>query len=110
VKFLGGSEKEKAQLYRKASPIFYVSKGDPPLLAVHGIEDEVVPFAQSQRIVNTYRRLGLTVEFIPVNNAGHEFEQIGDAAISPSVELIHQRTTDFFKRYLVSVPAAANGS
>ena len=105
IKFLGGSEKQKAQLDRKASPIFYVSKGDPPLLAVHGIEDEGVPFAQSQGIVNAYRRLGLTVEFIPVNNAGHDFEHIGTAPISPSVEAIHQRTAEFFKRYLLSAPA-----
>jgi dipeptidyl aminopeptidase/acylaminoacyl peptidase len=28
--------KEKPELYRKASPIFYVSKDDPPLLLAHG--------------------------------------------------------------------------
>jgi hypothetical protein len=30
-KFFRGTEKEKPELYRKASPIFYVSKDDPPL-------------------------------------------------------------------------------
>jgi acetyl esterase/lipase len=109
-KFLRGTEKEKAQLYRKASPIFYVSKDDPPLLIVHGDKDNSVPFDQSVRMIEAYRRLGLHVELIAVKNAGHDFEQIGRAAISPSVELIHQRTTDFFKRYLISGLATANGS
>src|ERR1700735_4846602 len=36
VKFIRGTEEEKPALYRKASPIFYVSKDDPPLLLVHG--------------------------------------------------------------------------
>jgi acetyl esterase/lipase len=99
-KFLRGTEKRKGQLYRKASPIFYVSKDDPPLLIVHGDKDNSVPFDQSVRIIEAYRRVGLPVEFIAVKNAGHDFEQVGNAPISPSVELIHQRTSDFFKRFL----------
>jgi len=109
-KFLRGTESEKAQLYRKASPIFYVSKDDPPLLIVHGDKDDVVPFEQSTRMIEAYRRIGLSVEFIAVLNSGHDFEQIGSAPISPSVEIIHQRTVDFFKRHLISVPATANRS
>ncbi len=31
VKLFRGTEKEKPELYRKASPIFYVSKNTPPL-------------------------------------------------------------------------------
>jgi acetyl esterase/lipase len=108
VKFFRGIEKEKPDLYRKASPICYVSKDDPPLLLVHGEEDKDVPFAQSVRMVQAYRRLGLSVEFIAVQNAGHDFEHVGDAPISPSVETIHQRTVDFFKRYLVWPPSSGS--
>jgi acetyl esterase/lipase len=105
VKLFRGTEKEKPELYRKASPIFYVSKEAPPLLLVHGEEDDLVPFDQSARMADAYRRLGLPVEFIAVENAGHDFEHVGEAPISPSVETIHQRTIDFFKHYLVSVPS-----
>jgi acetyl esterase/lipase len=104
VKFFRGTEKAKPELYRKASPIFYVKQDDPPLLLVHGEKDGGVPFDQSVRMAETYRRVGLPVEFIAVKNAGHDFQHIGDAPISPSVEVIHQRTVDFFKRYLVSAP------
>lgn len=105
VKFFRGTEKEKPQLYRRASPIFYVSKDDPPLLLAHGENDDGVPFDQSVRMAKAYRRLGLSVEFIAVRNAGHDFLHIGNAPISPSIEIVHQRTVDFFKRYLVSAPS-----
>jgi acetyl esterase/lipase len=105
VKFFRGTEKEEPVLYRKASPILYVSKGDPPLLLVHGAKDDGVPFDQSVRMAKAYRRLSLPVEFISVKNAGHDFQHLGDAPVSPSVETIHRRTVDFFKRYLVSVPS-----
>ena len=101
VKLFRGTEKEKPELYRKASPIFYVSKDDPPLLLAHGEKDDLVPFDQSVRMAAAYRRVGLPVEFIAVKNAGHDFEQAGDAPVSPSVEVVHQKTIDFFKRYLL---------
>ncbi len=105
VKFFRGTEKDMPALYRKASPIVYVSKDDPPLLLVHGEKDDGVPFNQSVLMAKTYRRAGLAVEFIAVKNAGHDFQHMGDAPISPSVEIIHQRTVDFFKRYLISAPS-----
>jgi acetyl esterase/lipase len=104
MRFLGGTEKERPELYRKASPIFYVKKDAPPVLLVHGEKDDGVPFEQSVRMADTYRRTGLPVEFIEVKNAGHDFLHIGDAPVSPSVEVIHQKTVEFFKRYLVSAP------
>ncbi|HWZ00444.1 MAG TPA: alpha/beta hydrolase [Edaphobacter sp.] len=109
VKLFRGTEKEKPELYRKASPIFYLSKQAPPLLLVHGEEDDLVPFDQSARMADAYRRLGLPVEFIAVENAGHDFEHVGEAPISPSVETVHQKTIDFFKHYLVSAPSTRTG-
>lgn len=107
ARFMGGNESEKPALYREASPILYVSKNDPPLLLVHGESDEDVPFDQSVRMFESYRRAGLPVEFIAVENAGHDFRQMGATALSPSLETIHQRTVDFFKHYLASIPSAA---
>jgi hypothetical protein len=49
-----------------------------------------------------YRRTGLHVEFIEVKNAGHDLQQTSAEPISPSVEYIHQRTIDFFEKYLVT--------
>jgi acetyl esterase/lipase len=107
VKFLQGTEKEKPELYRKASPVYYVSKDDPPLLLVHGEQDVDVPPDQSARMAKAYHHAGLPVEFIKVENAGHDFQHIGDGPITPSVDLIHQKTVEFFKRYLLSASTAA---
>ena len=110
LKFFRGTDKEKPELYREASPILYVSKDDPPLLLVHGEKDDGVPFEQSVRMAESYRRLRVPVEFIVVKNAGHDFQHIGDAPISPSVETIHQKTIDFFKHYLASGPPTVASS
>lgn len=104
VKLFRGDEKEKPELYRLASPIHHVSSDDPPLLLVHGEQDDLVPFLQSVEMAKAYQRAGLTVEFILVKNAGHDFEQIGLEAVSPSVEEIHLKTIAFFKRYLEADP------
>jgi acetyl esterase/lipase len=105
VKLFRGTETEKPDLYRKASPILYVSKDDPPLLLAHGEKDDLVPFDQSVRMAEAYRRMGLPVQFVAVINAGHDFEHVGDAPVEPSLEIIHQRTVEFFKHYLVSTPS-----
>ena len=106
VKFFRGAKKDKADAYRKASPIFYVSSADPPLLLVHGDEDHDVPLQQSVRMADAYRRLDLPVELIVVKHAEHDLAHVGNAPISPSVETIHRRTADFFRRYLAAAPAA----
>jgi len=45
IKLFRGTEQEKPELYRKASPIFCVSKDNQPLL-VHDEDDDVAPFDQ----------------------------------------------------------------
>ncbi len=100
VKLFRGTEKEKPELYRTASPIFYVGKNDPPLLLAHGEEDDLVPFEQSVRMAEAYRRAGLVVEFVAVKHAGHDFAKVGEEAVSPPVEEIHKRTLEFFKTHL----------
>jgi acetyl esterase/lipase len=100
LKLFGGDEKERPELYQQASPIKHVSKDDPPLLLVHGEQDDLVPFQQSVEMAKAYQRAGLKVEFIPVKNAGHDFEQVGPNPITPPVNEIHQKTIAFFKEYL----------
>jgi acetyl esterase/lipase len=101
VKLFGGTFEQKASEYRRASPITYVSADDPPLLIVQGQNDDVVPYGQAFRMRQSYEAMGLTVELISVQNAGHNFEQIGTAPVSPSVPEIERRTIEFFKRQLL---------
>ena len=100
VKFLRGTRDEKPDSYRKASPIHYVSKDAPPLLLVHGEEDAAVPFEQSVRMAGAYRRMGLPVNLIALKNAGHDFEHVGSEPMAPSVDVVHQKTLEFFRSHL----------
>jgi acetyl esterase/lipase len=100
VKFLRGTRDEKPDVYRKASPIRSVSKDDTPLLLVHGENDEVVPFDQSVRMAEVYRRMGLPVDLIALKNAGHDFQHVGNDPMSPSVEVVRRKTVDFFLQHL----------
>ena len=100
IKLFRGTLDQKPEEYRRASPITYVSRDDPPLLLVQGEQDEIVPFDQAVRMKRAYESQKLAVEFIPVRNAGHDFEPVGDQPVSPSVEEIHRRTVEFFQRTL----------
>jgi acetyl esterase/lipase len=100
IKLFRGTEKDHPGLYRQASPIFYVSRDGPPLFLAHGEEDDLVPIDQSVRMAEAWRKAGLPVEFIPVRNAGHDFAQVGNGPVSPSVETIHRQTVEFFRRTL----------
>lgn len=68
---LGGTPEELPQLAHEASPIFYISKDDPPFLVVHSIEDPVVPFEQSNEFVKKLEADGVKVKFIKVNSNNH---------------------------------------
>jgi acetyl esterase/lipase len=100
VKLFRGTLEQKPQEYRHASPITYVNAASPPLLLIQGDKDEMVPYDQALRMKQRYESVGALVEFIPVHNASHDFKADGNLPISPSVEEIHQRTIDFFKKYL----------
>ncbi|WP_231616132.1 alpha/beta hydrolase [Novipirellula artificiosorum] len=68
---LGGKASEKTDLARLASPVFHVSKDDPPLLALHGDKDTTVYLDQSERIVEEYGKAGLEATLITLPGAGH---------------------------------------
>jgi acetyl esterase/lipase len=101
IKLFRATLEQKPEDYSCASPITYVSAASPPLLLAHGDKDEMVPYDQALRMKRRYESHGLTVEFISVRNAGHDFAAVGDRPISPSIEEIHQRTIEFFKQQLL---------
>jgi acetyl esterase/lipase len=67
----GGQPKDKAELARLASPVFFVDKNDPPLLLFHGDRDPQMPINQSLELQGAYEKVGAPVEFHAVHGAGH---------------------------------------
>ena len=67
----GGPIKEKLDLARSASPIYYVHADEPPMLVIHGTADHLVPFLQSERLVDAMEKAGAPFYFHTVVGAGH---------------------------------------
>ncbi len=104
TKFLGGTMEQKPEIYRRASPVTWVSADDPPLLLVHGDQDTIVPFRQSLIMRDAYKALGLDVTLIRVPGAGHGF-------INWPTQQIEQAVYEFFFKHLgeKAEPAGAVG-
>jgi len=71
VPWLGKACKTDASVYKKASPIEYVTKDDPPVLMIHGTADFVVPIVHSERLQKKLQDAGVTAELIAVKGEGH---------------------------------------
>lgn len=56
-----------------ASPISFADAGDPPVLLIHGVRDEVVPFAQSAELEARLLGAGGRVELLALEDVGHSF-------------------------------------
>ncbi len=70
---LGGPVKENLEAARAASPVTYVSEGDPPLLMLHGDQDPTVLLRQSQIMHQVYEDAGLDTYLFVVAGGGHGF-------------------------------------
>ena len=55
----------------KFSPINAVSETAPPFLLIHGTDDDVVPFAQSERFCEKLRASNVACELYAVKGGGH---------------------------------------
>jgi acetyl esterase/lipase len=56
---------------KAASPLTYVSKGDPPFLILHGAADCSVPHSQSQRLYDALCAAGVKVDLRLLPDVGH---------------------------------------
>ena len=93
--FIGGSQKEKPEAYRQASPLTYVSPEDAPMLLFHGTSDPIVPYSQAIKMVTAMTRHNIPGRVELLMNADHgdnwgveEFERTKDA------------TSAFFEKHL----------
>jgi len=58
--FIGGKTFDEApDAYKLASPLFHLTRDDPPTLIFHGTIDSVVPIAQADILVKKLKELGI---------------------------------------------------
>jgi acetyl esterase/lipase len=71
VPLLGGTPAEKADEYRRASPLTYAGRKSPPFLFFHGSEDKMVPLRQSRRMADKLLNAGSPARVLLVEGEGH---------------------------------------
>jgi acetyl esterase/lipase len=77
-----GEEAEEESIARRksASPLTYVTKDDPPVLAFHGDKDRLVPPEHGKALVSKYEAAGLTATLHVIEGAGHGGPEFSDEA------------------------------
>ncbi|HVJ84698.1 MAG TPA: alpha/beta hydrolase [Caulifigura sp.] len=68
---LGGSQDEKSDLAKLASPVAHVDANDPPLWLIHGDADPQMPIEQSRELESKYRSAGRLVTFEVIVGGKH---------------------------------------
>ena len=71
AKLIGGPVQENKDKVRRANPIAYVTKDDPPFLIVHGDKDPLVPRNQSELLYDALKKAGVEATFYTVQGGGH---------------------------------------
>jgi acetyl esterase/lipase len=89
-KLVGGPIQECKEACRRANPITYVTKDDPPFLIVHGDKDPLVPHNQSELLHEALKKAGVNVTFHTVKGGGHGFS-------GPEID---KMVDDFFDKHL----------
>ena len=69
--FLGGSRRQRPEVYAAASPANHVSPSDPTTQIIHGDDDFIVPIAGSRAYYTALRKLGVDTRFNTVAGQGH---------------------------------------
>ncbi len=71
IPFLGTTLEQNPGIYRRASPIVYVTKEAPPFLFFHGTEDPLVSIRQSQMLARKLREAGVSARVVEMQGEGH---------------------------------------
>ncbi len=82
-----GPYPERRDLYVARSPIHHVDGFDRPLIVLQGLEDEVVPPAQSQMIVDALRVKKVPVAYVTFEGEQHGFRQAANIRRALDAEL-----------------------
>ena len=77
---------QQAAVYRRISPIQYVTPQSPPLFMIHGTADTIVPFGHSVRMAERCLALGVPHCLMPLTHAWHNMELSKLPGLSPRPE------------------------
>lgn len=71
-----------------ASPVRYIKHGDPPVLIMHAKRDNLIPFSQSEELIERLKSKGVKSQLIALDAPHHSFYSQGNEKV----------VADFFDR------------
>ena len=66
-----GSLNNRDDLAKQVSPLSYVRAGLPPIITIHGDDDDVVPYSQAVRLHTALDKAGVTNQLVPIPGRKH---------------------------------------
>lgn len=69
--FIGGTQAQRPDAYRQASPVAHVDAGDPPVFQYHATLDGLVPYEQALHYKAALDAAGLPNELYAIRGHGH---------------------------------------
>jgi acetyl esterase/lipase len=103
-KWLGGPPSKVPEQYALASPLLQVRKDSPPVLLIHGGDDNVVPVEQSRLLAEKLQESGRPVNLLIIGGVGHAF----DAKNGTNQHLASAAVLAFLEEYLLAIKGTLN--
>lgn len=92
--FAGATEEETESNVIAASPATHLTSKMPPVLAVQGDADDIVPVSFGRRLITQLKELGVPYEYIEVPGAKHAF------GLTPPQKDLRPEVFAFLAKYL----------
>ncbi|MCX7827191.1 MAG: prolyl oligopeptidase family serine peptidase [Verrucomicrobiae bacterium] len=92
--YLPAKHSERLDLYQQASPVTHADKNDPPILILHGTNDETVPVEQAEKLAAALKKAGVVTELVIIPDATHGFH------LQPKQRNLRPLVIGFFGKHL----------
>jgi dipeptidyl aminopeptidase/acylaminoacyl peptidase len=63
--------KDRKELAQQLSPLTYVRAGLPPIITIHGDEDDIVPYTQAVRLHAALDKAGVPNKLVTIKGGKH---------------------------------------
>jgi acetyl esterase/lipase len=68
---MGGTRRQKAEVYHDVAPLHFASPKCPPTFFFHGTQDFIVPISTSRKMESKLRECGVETEYCELEGQGH---------------------------------------
>lgn len=94
--FLGFSYEQNPEIFREASPVYWLDRNDPPTLILHGTSDRLVPVSQSDNLKSLLDSLEIPCVYYRLPLWPHTMDVVERVNF-----YCREKMNEFFSDYLV---------